>query len=326
MKYFFRIVAAVVLLAASVAALARPNYQNFKVSIYTRAYEVQRMADQHWLDSTWNVISSQMKVDKIYLETHRDQLIVDRPTMEKAIRFFKQKGLEVAGGITYTISEANSFETYCYSDPVERAKAREIAEYTASLFDEVILDDFFFHDCKCEYCIAAKGDRNWTEYRLELMQDAAQNVVLGPAHAVNPKCKVVIKYPNWYDHFPALGFDLDYGPKHFDGIYTGTETRDAVSSDQHLQPAHLESQIQTGTSDDIVGLVLQVRIFFGEVYYTSVADFSLGKELQIGRQLLGENGRGPRQQKGRRQNLDYRGLHTHHFTQIYKFVAESLKE
>ena len=33
MKYFFRIVAAVVLLAASVAALARPNYQNFKVSI-----------------------------------------------------------------------------------------------------------------------------------------------------------------------------------------------------------------------------------------------------------------------------------------------------
>ena len=198
MKYFFRIVAAVVLLAASVAALARPNYQNFKVSIYTRAYEVQRMADQHWLDSTWNVISSQMKVDKIYLETHRDQLIVDRPTMEKAIKFFKQKGLEVAGGITYTISEANSFETYCYSDPVERAKAKEIAEYTASLFDEVILDDFFFHDCKCEYCIAAKGDRNWTEYRLELMQDAAQNVVLGPAHAVNPKCKVVIKYPNWF--------------------------------------------------------------------------------------------------------------------------------
>ena len=83
MKYFFRIVSAVVLLAASVAALARPNYQHFKVSIYTRAYEVQRMADQHWLDSTWNVISSQMKVDKIYLETHRDQLIVDRPTMEK---------------------------------------------------------------------------------------------------------------------------------------------------------------------------------------------------------------------------------------------------
>ena len=237
MKCFDKIMAAIMLCAATLTVQARnDNYHNFKVSIYTRAYEVQKMSDRHWLDSTWNVISSQMKVDKIYLETHRDELIVDRQTMEQAIKFFKGKGLEVAGGITYTISEANSFETYCYQDPKERAKAREIAEYTASLFDEVILDDFFFHDCKCEYCIEAKGDRSWTEYRLELMQDAAQNVVLGPAHAVNPKCKVVIKYPNWYDHFPALGFDLDYGPKHFDGIYTGTETRDAVSSDQHLQP------------------------------------------------------------------------------------------
>ena len=235
MKKTLALIATALTLLASVPVLAKPNYQNFKVSVYTRAYEVQKMADQHWLDSTWNIISSQVKVDKIYLETHRDQLVVDRPTMENAIKFFRKKGLEVAGGITYTISEANSFETYCYSDPTERAKAKEIAEYTASLFDEFILDDFFFHDCKCEYCIEAKGDRSWTEYRLDLMHDAAENVVLGPAHTVNPDCKVVIKYPNWYDHFPALGFDLDYGPKHFDGIYTGTETRDAASSDQHLQ-------------------------------------------------------------------------------------------
>ena len=68
------------------------------------------------------------------------------------------------------------------------------------------------------------------------MDDAALNVILGPAKKVNKNVKVVIKYPNWYDHFPALGFDLDFGPKHFDGIYTGTETRDAVRSNQHLQP------------------------------------------------------------------------------------------
>ena len=236
MKLCSRILTVVICMTAAFVLQAKPNYKNFKVSVYTRAYEVRRMSDQHWLDSTWKAISSKVDVDKIYLETHRDQLIVDRPTMEKAIRYFKSKGLEVAGGITFTISEANSFETYCYQDPAERAKAQEIVEYTAGLFDEVILDDFFFIDCKCDYCIEAKGDRSWTDYRLELMHDAAENVVLGPAHKVNPKVKVVIKYPNWYDHFPALGFDLDHGPKHFDGIYTGTETRDAVSSDQHLQP------------------------------------------------------------------------------------------
>ena len=212
------------------------NYDNFKVSIYTRAYEVQNMTDPAWLDSTWNIISTQMKVDKIYLETHRDLNIVKADDMKRIIKFFKDRGVEVAGGITYTISEANNFQTFCYKNPEERAKAKEIIELTASLFDEIILDDFFFTDCKCDYCVEAKGDRSWTDYRLELMDDAAMNVILGPAKKVNKNVKVIIKYPNWYDHFPALGFDLDFGPKHFDGIYTGTETRDAVRSNQHLQP------------------------------------------------------------------------------------------
>ena len=44
----------------------------------------------------------------------------------------------------------------------------------------------------------------------------------------------MIKYPNWYDHFQGLGFNLEAQPAMFDGIYTGTETRDPSSS-QHLQ-------------------------------------------------------------------------------------------
>lgn len=223
-------------LPATSKAADKGNYDNFKVSVYTRAYEVQNMTDPAWLDSTWNIISSQMKVDKIYLETHRDLNIIKADDMKRIIKFFKDRGVEVAGGITYTISEANNFQTFCYKNPEERAKAKEIIELTASLFDEIILDDFFFTDCKCDYCVEAKGNRTWTDYRLELMDDAAMNVILGPAKKVNKNVKVVIKYPNWYDHFPALGFDLDFGPKHFDGIYTGTETRDAVRSNQHLQP------------------------------------------------------------------------------------------
>jgi hypothetical protein len=52
---------------------------------------------------------------------------------------------------------------------------------------------------------------------------------------VNPKVKMVVKFPNWYEHFQGSGFDLECGPKIFDGIYTGTETRDPVMTDQHLQ-------------------------------------------------------------------------------------------
>jgi hypothetical protein len=47
--------------------------------------------------------------------------------------------------------------------------------------------------------------------------------------------KLVIKFPNWYEHFQGLGYDLDKEPKMFDGIYTGTETRDPNITDQNLQ-------------------------------------------------------------------------------------------
>jgi hypothetical protein len=193
------------------------------------------MADQKKLQETWDLISRQVNVDKIYLETHRDRLIVDEKTLESAIKFFRSKGLKVAGGITYTIDESNNFETFCYTNPEHRQKAREIAEYTAKHFDEFILDDFFFTSCKCDMCIKAKGDMSWTDFRLRLMTEAARDLIISPAKAVNPKVKIVIKYPNWYEHFQGLGFNLDAEPKMFDGIYTGTETRDAVTSDQHLQ-------------------------------------------------------------------------------------------
>lgn len=209
-------------------------YESFKVSIYVRAYEVDKMKDIHWLDSTWNVISQQLEVDKIYLETHRDLLVVEDATLEQAKKFFHDRGIETAGGITYTIKGANSFETFCYSNPEHRKMVQKIAEHTAKHFDEFILDDFFFTSCKSDIEIKAKGMQSWTDYRLKLMTEAGRDLVLKPAKKVNPQVKVIIKYPNWYDHFQGLGFNLEEGPQLFDGVWTGTETRDPAGN-QHLQ-------------------------------------------------------------------------------------------
>lgn len=209
-------------------------YESFKVSIYVRAYEVDKMKDIHWLDSTWNVISQQLEVDKIYLETHRDLLVVEDATLEQAKKFFHDRGIETAGGITYTINEANSFETFCYSNPEHRKMVQKIAEHTAKHFDEFILDDFFFTSCKSDIEIKAKGMQSWTDYCLKLMTEAGRDLVLKPAKKVNPQVKVIIKYPNWYDHFQGLGFNLEEGPQLFDGVWTGTETRDPAGN-QHLQ-------------------------------------------------------------------------------------------
>jgi hypothetical protein len=214
------------------------NYKNFDVAVYCRVYEVRQMKDPAYLENTWAAISKHVKVDKIYLETHRDTVVVDQETLDKAKRFFESKGLKVAGGITATINESNQFETYCYSNPEHRRKLQEVVEFTARNFNEIILDDFFFTSCKCDLCIRAKGNRSWTEYRLGLMDEAGRSLVMKPARAANPSVKVTIKYPNWYDHFQNLGFNLETEPKYFDKIYTGTETRDPVYSNQHLQQYH----------------------------------------------------------------------------------------
>ena len=214
--------------------MCKGKYQNFKVSTYIRAQDVARMADEKFLKETWETVSSQVDLDKIYLETHRDAFTVDEKTMLKVKKFFLSKGLEVGGGITYTRSEPTDFETYSYARENERQQVREVAEYTAKLFDDFILDDFFFIDLKNDDEIAAKGSKSWTDYRLRLMADAGRELVVNPAKKVNPKVKVIIKYPNWYDHFHGLGFNLEEEPVYFDGLWTGTETRDPGSA-QHLQ-------------------------------------------------------------------------------------------
>ena len=232
-----RLLTLLVLTALSLPATAKPvAYQSFKVAVYARAYEVREMADLNWLRPRWERISRDLHVDHIYLETHRDMILVDDATLDRTIKFFRDRGVRVSGGITWTINEPNRFETFCYSNPEHRAWVRKVIEHTARHFDEIILDDFFFTSCKSDIEIAAKGSMSWTDYRLKLMTEATRDLILAPARAVNPKVKVIVKYPNWYAHFQGLGFNLETEPGLFDGIYTGTETRDPMTSAQHLQP------------------------------------------------------------------------------------------
>jgi hypothetical protein len=231
-----RIYALVVILFISIALLAQDGYKNFGLAIYCNQSDMRQMTNQAWLDSSYKMLSKYIHFNKVYLETHRNLDIIEKENVLKIKKFFQDKGIEVSGGITYVVNERNKFQTFCYTKAADRKKVQEIAEYTASLFDEIILDDFFFTNCKCVECIKAKGDKTWTQYRLELMTEVSKNLIIGPAKKVNPNVNIIIKYPNWYDHFQFSGYNLETEPKLFDMIYTGTETRDPVYTQQHLQP------------------------------------------------------------------------------------------
>ncbi len=222
--------------SASSATAPAGKYQNFRVAIYIPAIVVNHFAQPGVLEDEWARISRQLKVDKVYIESHRDRLVVDEALLDKVKAFFEQHGVQTAGGITFSDAPiAGQYQSFCYTDPKDREFVKHVSELTARHFDEIILDDFFFVTTKRPSDIAAKGTRSWTDFRLDLMDGVARDLVVGAAKAVNPRARVIVKYPNWYEHFAGLGFDLAEEPKIFDGIYTGTETRDPNSTDQYLQ-------------------------------------------------------------------------------------------
>ncbi|MCD6506601.1 hypothetical protein J7M22_08240 [Candidatus Poribacteria bacterium] len=168
-------------------------------------------------------------VTKVYIESFRDGYTAERKNLERARDRFKEAGFEVAGCVTTTNVGKRSTGwniIACYTDRETQEKLQRIFEYTASMFDLIMIDDFLFTDCQCQECQAAKGDRSWVQYRCELMTRISRERIIGPAKSVNPKARIIIKYPQWYDNFHNRGYDVVRETEEFDYIWVGTETRD----------------------------------------------------------------------------------------------------
>jgi len=224
------------MLAGGHAAAEPTQHRHFKTAIYIPVQVTESLADKATFEHQFARAMSQVPFDKVYIEVYRDNEFATDAQVETVKKAFQAKGIEVAGGVTMAAGGFNGqFMTFDYEKPEDRATAQRAIEEAARHFDNIILDDFFFYTSKSDADIAAKGSRSWTQYRIDTMRQVSKDLLLDPAKRVNPKAKITIKYPNWYEHFQGLGFDLEQQPNMFDGIYTGTETRDPVITDQLLQ-------------------------------------------------------------------------------------------
>lgn len=215
-------------------------YKNFKSVTYAVAQWADKVSEEK-LRSEAEFLQKYVGIDKVYLETYRgefarkEQLLMIKKVME-------EYGMEVSGGITTVTPNLNDtdkkrhrlFETFCYCNEPMRQRLKDVAEYTAGIFDEFIIDDFFFTQCMCEDCQKEKGDRSWSEFRLAKMKEVSENLIIKPAKAVNPKVNIIIKYPNWRESYHETGYNPKEQREIFDAIYTGTETRHGQQQDQHL--------------------------------------------------------------------------------------------
>ena len=167
-------------------------------------------------------------VTHVFIESFRDGYTAERGTLEKARNRFVKEGFEVSGCVTPTKVGKQSTGwnlISCYTDVKAQERMQEIFEYAASIFDEIMIDDFLFTDCACEECKKAKGQKSWPEYRCDLMVEMSRQRILGAAKKVNPKAELIIKYPQWYDSFHDRGYEVVRQSADYDKIWVGTETR-----------------------------------------------------------------------------------------------------
>jgi hypothetical protein len=217
--------------------LAQGHHKSFTVSTYAIHGTVQNLMNGN-LDPavTWSNLTRNLKIDKIYLEVMRNYTLVDEAGLEKLKKFYQDQGVEVCGGLAYSVSESYGYQGFDYADPEHRKFVRQSAEMAARHFDEILLDDYYFFNRKTDHSIKAKGNKSWTQYRLEAMRNVTEDLIVKPAKAVNPKCKIIVKMANWYDQYAGMGNDTEKVPFIADGMFAGTESRLWSGQEQHLQP------------------------------------------------------------------------------------------
>lgn len=222
------------------------NYKNFGVGSIVWAYYLKD-ADEDTMQKDIDYFRSYMPLNKVYLENHRGLVDVPKEKIRIAREVFERNGIKASGCITSTglVGErrASIFDTYCYTRKEDRDAYVKIVEELSEVVDEIILDDYFFFSCRCEECIKAKGNKTWSEYRLGVMEDFSK-VIVKRAKEINPKMNFIIKYPNWYESWQETGYNPEKQKDIFDMIYSGTETREAVYSQQHLQRYHSYSMVR----------------------------------------------------------------------------------
>jgi hypothetical protein len=173
-----------------------------------------------------------LHISKVYIEVFRNGYEANRGTLEAARDFFSQAGLKVSGAICPTQigkSSTGYRMVACYTHRANQQRLAQIFRDAASIFNEIIIDDFFFTDCECSECAAAKGASSWPQYRARLMLQVSRDDVLAPARQANPRVRIILKFPNWYDQYQDRGYRVSAESKLYDHIWVGTESRDPSS-------------------------------------------------------------------------------------------------
>lgn len=143
---------------------------------------------------------------------------------------FRSRGIRVSGGMVPFGSQG----PLTYHNPEHLEMLSQKMKTLASVFDDIIIDDWLFTIAVDPQSVKERGEKTWAEYRTDLLLRQSQKYMIDPARKVNPQVKITIKYPNWYEGFPTNGYDVYRETHLFDSLAVGIETRNRMTHDQHI--------------------------------------------------------------------------------------------
>jgi hypothetical protein len=211
--------------------LALTRKKKLRLSVYITVQAVQTCLNSPEGRREAISVLRSLGITKAYIESYRSGDVAEQALLETVRDYFLANGLKVAGGIAPThgkdfgVRENTTLEWFNFQAAKTQADLEPVVRLTARVFDELIVDDMWCTADTSEMSQQAKGDRTWAGYRMDLMTELAEKLVLKPAREENSKISVILKYPQWYDRFHLYGYDVVREPKMFDKIWVGTETR-----------------------------------------------------------------------------------------------------
>ncbi len=210
-------------------ATVNKRWNNLKYAVYFLSEDIEKLlVDPADRRKTFEYFAP-LRANRFYLEGSSNKE-VDDAQMKKVAEAVRAEGVIAAGSMVPIVAGGPA----CYNNPGHMAILEKRARAMAQVFDEMILDDWLFTTCTCEKCVAERGQSTWADYRTRLLREKSKQHIIDPAKQVNPKIKVIIKFPDWAEGHRQNGYDVDGETRQFDAMAVGIETRIPTTQDQHI--------------------------------------------------------------------------------------------
>jgi hypothetical protein len=208
---------------------------SLKFSVYATAGDVSRYLLDTAQRGRAEAAMQRLKISRIFLEGRRGDEYVAPAQLRMLRQYIAGRGIEVTGGIATVpgkVFGTRQNEKLGWLNWESGQTQKDIANFfreNAAVFDQLIVDDFYCTGDTSPASEKARGARSWGDYRQDLMAGLVDPLIVQPTRQVNPRARLILKYPQWYDRFHMFGYNPQRLSGPFEQIWVGTEVRNPLT-------------------------------------------------------------------------------------------------